>query len=77
MLEVTKAKYLHDYRIQLEFNDGCAGVVDLRDDLWGKAFAPLKDIEVFKNFKLEIDTIAWPNGADFAPEFLHDKLKQR
>ena len=39
-------------------------------------FEPLSDIERFKEFVVdpELDTIAWPNGADFAPEFLHQRL---
>jgi hypothetical protein len=39
-------------------------------------FAPLKDRAKFAAFKLnpELGTIVWENGADLAPEFLHDRL---
>ena len=30
----------------------------------------------FKNFKLEGHTLMWPNGADFAPEYLHALMPQ-
>jgi hypothetical protein len=37
----------------------------------------LKDITEFAKLRFESDlgTIVWPNGADFAPEFLHDELR--
>ena len=38
-------------------------------------FQPLKDPEYFANFTLD-DTLTWPNGADFAPEFLHDRVTE-
>ena len=75
MIEVVKAKYLKDYQIMVFFNDGKNGIVDLKNDLWGEVFAPLKDVKKFKNFKVEFDTIAWANGADFAPGFLYNKLQ--
>ena len=77
MIEVTDAKYLKDYVIWLRFNDGSEGEVDLKDELSGEIFEPLNDREFFKNFTLnhEWKTIAWPNGADFAPEFLYSLLK--
>ena len=39
-------------------------------------FAPLRDIERFKAFRVdpELETIVWERGADFAPEFLHRRL---
>jgi hypothetical protein len=40
-------------------------------------FQPLKDPEQFKLFRVdpEFHTLVWPNGADFAPEFLHDHVR--
>ena len=42
-LEVSKAKYLGDYKISLVFNNGESKTVDLSDKLIGKVFEPLKD----------------------------------
>lgn len=73
-IEVVKAKYVKEYKIELLFNDGKRGVVDLKDDLWGEVFLPLRDIEQFKKFKIKFDTLSWKNGADIAPEFLYGKI---
>jgi hypothetical protein len=77
ILHVREAKYLHDYVIWLRFNDGAEGAVDLRDELWGEVFEPLKDLDHFRRFRVdpEIQTVAWDNGADMAPEFLYEKMK--
>lgn len=76
-LHVTEAAYLHDYVIWLRFNDGTEGEVDLEGELEGEVFDPLKDVEQFKKFRVhpEIETIVWENGADLAPEFLHEHMK--
>jgi hypothetical protein len=76
ILHVLDATYERDYVIHLKFNDGAEGFVDLANDLWGEMFAPLKDVEKFKAFRVdpELNTIVWGNGADLAPEFLHDRL---
>ena len=73
---LTSARYSGGYKVELAFNDGEAGVVDLTDALWGPVFEPLKDMQAFRQFILSevLHTIAWDNGADFAPEFLYEKL---
>ena len=77
ILHVIEAKYLHDYVIWLRFNDGAEGEIDLKDELEGEVFAPLKDLKKFKSFKVDsvLQTIVWDNGADLAPEFLHENMK--
>lgn len=76
ILHIVEARYAHDYVIYLKFNDGAEGYVDLSEELFGEMFAPLRDMEKFRAFKVdpELETIAWDNGADLAPEFLHGRL---
>lgn len=71
-LEVIKAKYLGDYRLLLEFNDGVTKEVDLQNKLDGVVFEPLKDKKYFQTFSIKFNTIEWNNGADFAPEYLYE-----
>jgi hypothetical protein len=74
---VIEARYLGDYKVWLEFNDGRKGVVDLADELYGDEHTPLRDREIFSRFYLDygLASIAWLDGADFAPEFLYERLK--
>ena len=76
MLHVTAANYRGEYRIWLSFSDGVSGEVDLRDALVGPVFTPLRDVNEFRRFRFDPDahTIVWPNGADFAPEFLRASI---
>lgn len=73
-LHIIKAKYIKDYKVWVKFNDGTTGEVDLADELNEGVFKPLKDKNYFKNFELIGHTLAWQNGADFAPEFLKDRV---
>ncbi len=76
-LHVTKAEYIGGYGLRLAFNNGESGDVDLEQELYGEMFAPLLDLEQFKNFRVdeEIETVVWGNGADFSPEFFYEKMK--
>jgi hypothetical protein len=62
------------YELRVEFSDGVVKQVDLKDELHGEVFKPLKDPEFFRRVFVnpETGTIEWPNGADFAPEFLFE-----
>jgi len=73
---VTEAKYLRDRVLWLRFEDGTEGEVDLTNELTGPVFEPLEDVNYFKKvFLAEYGTIAWPNGADVAPEFLYEQVR--
>ena len=76
LIWVTKAKYISDYKIQLVFNDGIKGIVDLENSINGKIYKPLIDKEYFKNFKQNKWTIEWNCEADFAPEYLYQLVKK-
>ena len=75
---VVDARYLGDYKVWLEFNDGRKGVVDLADELYGEEFEGLRDRERFAQFYLDygLATIAWHDGQDFAPDYLYARLKE-
>jgi hypothetical protein len=76
LLDVIEATYIRDYTIWVKFEDGSEGEVDLSAELYGPVFEPLRDIAYFEQFRVdpELGTISWPNGADFAPEFLYDRI---
>ena len=77
--QLEEAEYVRGHTIHVKFADGTEGDIDLEAEIWGEVFEPLKDQNVFRNFCLnkELNTITWPSGADFAPEFLYEKASQQ
>ena len=73
-LHVEKLEYLEAYKLRLTFNSQVTQDIDLSTEIYGEIFEPLNDIEYFQQVFLnpETKTIEWPNGADFAPEFLYE-----
>ncbi len=72
---VVRAEYRGAFKIRAVFSDGVDGTVDFADWFEGPVFEPLKDPASFGRFFLDGGTIAWPNGADIAPETLHERAK--
>jgi len=68
---VIRAEYCGGYRIHVTFNDNSEKTIDFREWLKGPVFEPLKAPNRFRNFFLDGGTVAWPNGADIAPETLY------
>ena len=73
VVHVTAVKPVKGYRLLLTFEDGTSGEIDLADELWGPVFEPLRDRALFKQVSIDktCGTVVWPNGADFAPEWLY------
>lgn len=74
MQHVKSMKWLGDYTLALEFSQGEWRKIDLEPHLWGEVFSPLKEHpDLFAQARVdeEAETVVWPNGADFAPEFLY------
>ena len=73
-LHVMDVTYLKEYHLEIGFNNGVVKEVDLHNELEGAVFEPLKEIRFFQQVRVnpETNTIEWPNGADFAPEFLYE-----
>lgn len=71
---VTEATYVSEYKIKVRFENGEVRLIDLGPHLSGPVFEPLKDLSFFKSLKVntDIDTVTWPNNADFSPDFLYE-----
>ena len=74
-LHVVDVKHIQEYKIGVVFSDGRKGIADLNGSFRGSIFEPLKDVDFFAKVSVdpELETVVWPNGADFAPEFLYFK----
>lgn len=77
MIHIVKATHVTAFFPRIGFSDGMEGDVDLAGELDGTVFAPLRDPSVFRSVRVhpELGTIVWPNGADFAPEFLREQVR--
>jgi len=75
--DVLETRHIGGYVVWLRFRDGTVGEIDLERELHGPVFEPLREASVFGQFAVhpEFQTLVWPNGADFAPEFLHDNVR--
>ena len=72
---VVRAEHRGGFKIHVVFNDGIEGTIDFSEWLSGPVFEPVKDPSYFGRFFIEAGTVAWPNGADIAPETLHERAK--
>jgi len=72
--DVVSANYKGGYKIEVTFEDGATGVVDFSKYLSkGGVFEKFKDIEFFKDFKIneELGVLTWGDEVDIAPETLY------
>ena len=74
---VVEARHVRAHTLWLRFRDGTCGEIDLGSAFHGPIMEPLKDVAFFQQFSIhpEFHTLVWPNGADFAPEFLHNGVQ--
>jgi hypothetical protein len=76
--DITAVEHLGGHRLRLTFADGFVGDIDLTDRLKapnGPMFEPLEDVAYFAKVAVdpELATVVWPNGADLAPDVLHEQ----
>jgi hypothetical protein len=75
--DIISATALGDYRLQLRFEDGVEGVVDLAKRVsFRGVFEPLRDTSYFAQVRVnpELGTVVWPNGADLNPDVLYEEV---
>lgn len=75
MNDVVKIEYKEGFVYHVVFDDGKSGDIDFSEYVGrGPVFEPLRDTAFFRKATVEGGTIAWPNGADVAPETLYEKI---
>jgi hypothetical protein len=74
ILHVVEAKVRGPQLLWLAFDDGMRKTVNVSSLLTGPVFEPLRDPDYFARAELDrvCGTVVWPNGADLAPEALHE-----
>lgn len=75
--QISSVFHLGEYRLRVGFVDGTFRTIDLGPKLAssvGPIFEPLRDVAFFAQVSVdpEIGTIVWPNGADIAPDAIHE-----
>ncbi len=74
---IKNVRHIEKYRLELTFTDGEKRELDFRNRIMGRGgvFAPLEDVEFFKQVKVdqEIGTLVWPNEVDFCPDVLYSE----
>jgi uncharacterized protein YkvS len=78
MVWVVRAELKDGYKVFMEFNDGVSGIIDFKEKLNNdhrQIVRDLLDMNKFKTVKVDLDTLCWDNGVDFAPEYLYEKIK--
>lgn len=74
---VVALEYRDGHTFHIAFADGVRGDVDLGELVGcGPVFMQLQDPAFFRSATIDGGTIAWPNGADIAPETLHEMTRQ-
>ena len=77
MVWVVKAELRDTYKVFVEFNDGVSGIIDFKEKLekdHRQIIRELLDKNKFRTVKVDMDTLCWDNGVDFAPEYLYEKI---
>jgi hypothetical protein len=73
IIHITKVDVVGSHSLELTFDNGVRKRVNLRSELYGPIFEPLRDPSYFAKAFVDTDsrTVTWPNGADFAPDYLY------
>ncbi|HRB96716.1 MAG TPA: DUF2442 domain-containing protein [Nitrosomonas sp.] len=66
-----------NYCLSVTCNDGATGVVDMSQLIFSEKtgiYSSLKDAQLFNQVCIELGALAWSNGADFDPVWLHEEI---
>ena len=74
--DITAVVVVRHGVLKLTFADGLSGEVDVLDRMWGPVFEDARTEEGFAQVVVddETGTVAWPGGADLAPDTLYERV---
>jgi hypothetical protein len=72
---ITAATVVSHGVLRLTFADGTSGEVDVLDRMRGPVFERARAPEGFRKVHIAEGTVAWPGGADLAPDTLHERVR--
>jgi len=70
---------LPEWQLAVTFNDGLNGIVDVSVLVHGSdagVFEALRDPAFFAQAYLDCGAVTWPNGADLAPDGMHEEIRR-
>ncbi len=75
MVKITKVKVLENYRLEVAFDDGACGVVDLSELVGKGVFALWRDPHVFEEVRIgSLGELVWEDKIDLCPDSLYLKV---
>ena len=78
IFRVQSFEIVGPYVLRILFDDHEVQTINFRPILAGELYGPLRDVSLFNQVRIdpEVQTLVWPNGADFDPATLHDWPEQ-
>ena len=75
--DITEASVVRHGVLRLTFADGLTGEVDVLGRMWGPVFAEARTPQGFAQVQVDVEsgTVAWPGGADLAPDTLYERVR--
>jgi len=75
MRRISKVKVLPGYRLELEFDDGVSGIVDLSENVGKGVFSVWRDPLVFEQVRIgSAGELLWGEKVDLCPDALYLKV---
>jgi hypothetical protein len=76
---VARLEVLSGFRLYVLFNDGTEGTVELAGFLNSASagvFAALRDERLFRQARVTLGAVTWPDNLDLAPDAMHREIKE-
>ncbi len=77
--DVAEVQTESDYRLHVRFFDGTAGIVEMKELIFGKSagvFSQLADPSEFEKVGIGFGAVMWANGLDLAPDAMYEEFKR-